>query len=209
MELRDVIAKNISSLRIAKGLTQLQLADILNYSDKAVSKWERGESVPDVFMLKRIADEFGVTVDYLLAEEHTQEIEAVKTVKRFIPTRTRVIVSFLSASLVWLIATLVFVFVSLFPSLDFPSWIFFICAIPITCIVILVFNSIWGRKRLNYLIISLLVWSLILAIYICILALSSHNVWMLFLLGVPAQLIIVLWSFFGSKKARESVGAED
>ena len=56
MELRGIIAKNICSLRTGAGLTQLQLAEILNYSDKAVSKWERGESVPDIFMLKRIAD---------------------------------------------------------------------------------------------------------------------------------------------------------
>ena len=59
-ELREIIAKNISDLRKKSGLTQIELAEKLNYSDKAVSKWERGDSVPDVGVLKQIADLFGV-----------------------------------------------------------------------------------------------------------------------------------------------------
>ena len=67
-ELKTVIAKNISELRRSAMMTQLDLAERLNYSDKAVSKWERAESVPDISVLKAIADIFGVSVDYLLRE---------------------------------------------------------------------------------------------------------------------------------------------
>ena len=70
-QLREILAKNLYELRVASGLTQLGFAEKLNYSDKAVSKWERAESAPDVFMLKRIADFFGVSVDYRLTEEHS------------------------------------------------------------------------------------------------------------------------------------------
>ena len=70
-DMRLIIANNIQSLRIRSGLTQLGLAEILNYSDKAISKWERAEALPDVTVLKRLADYFGVSVDYLLEEEHT------------------------------------------------------------------------------------------------------------------------------------------
>ena len=71
-DLREIVAKNICELRREANMTQLMLAEKLNYSDKAVSKWERGESVPDVFMLKTIADLFGVTVDYLLTDDHRE-----------------------------------------------------------------------------------------------------------------------------------------
>ena len=65
-ELRSIFAENVAALRRAAGMTQLQMAERLNYSDKAISKWERGESIPDVAMLKAVADLFSVPVDYLL-----------------------------------------------------------------------------------------------------------------------------------------------
>ncbi|MDD6251820.1 MAG: helix-turn-helix transcriptional regulator, partial [Oscillospiraceae bacterium] len=64
--IKAIVAKNITQLRLAKGMTQLELAEILNYSDKAVSKWERGDSIPDITVLTKIADMFGVTLDYLV-----------------------------------------------------------------------------------------------------------------------------------------------
>ena len=76
-DIRQNIGKNIVRLRNAAHMTQAEFAEQLNYTDKAVSKWERGESVPDIVILKKIADQFSVTVDYLL-EEHRPE-EAVKT----------------------------------------------------------------------------------------------------------------------------------
>ncbi len=69
-DLKPIIAKNIAELRKAASMTQIELATRLNYSDKAVSKWERGESIPDVGVLKEIADLFEVRVDYLLTEDH-------------------------------------------------------------------------------------------------------------------------------------------
>ena len=69
-DLKSIIAKNITDLRLKNGYTQIQLASILNYSDKAVSKWERAESIPDITVLKEIADLFNVTVDYLLNLDH-------------------------------------------------------------------------------------------------------------------------------------------
>ena len=55
-ELKDIIAHNLVAYRKAAGLTQAEIADKLNYSDKAVSKWERGEGMPDVAVLKTLAD---------------------------------------------------------------------------------------------------------------------------------------------------------
>ena len=201
MELREIIAKNLSSLRTGAGLTQLQLAEMLNYSDKAVSKWERADSVPDIFMLKRIADYFGVTVDYLLEEKHKVEQSSLTSVNIQSRNRTHAIISFLSAALVWLIATVVFVIVNIAaPDAIFSAWLAFIYAIPTSAIVLLVFNSIWGKKRLNYLIISILVWALLLSVYITGLVFAEANIWLVFILGIPAEIIIILWSVLGHRK---------
>ena len=62
-DIKQTIASNLSGYRKKAGLTQQQLADKLNYSDKAVSKWERAEAIPDVIVLKSIADIYGVKVD--------------------------------------------------------------------------------------------------------------------------------------------------
>ena len=192
-DLREIIAKNICELRTSAGMTQSRLAEVLNYSDKAVSKWERAESVPDVIVLKQIADLFGISVDYLLSAEHTHpraDVSAQRVIRR-----NRFIVSALSAMLVWLIATYAFIQMNISnPSSILPAWLTFIYALPISSVVILVFNSIWGRKKLNYLIITVTVWSVILSVYLTVLTAFGGNFWMMFLLGVPAQIIIVLWS---------------
>ena len=80
-DLKVTIAKNIQTLRKNTGLTQSGLAERLNYSDKAVSKWERGESLPDIAVLKEIADLFGVSVDYLLSDSHDLPEMALSTKK--------------------------------------------------------------------------------------------------------------------------------
>ena len=67
-ELKLIFASNLIRLRTAAGMTQAELGEQLNYSDKSISKWERGEAIPDAAVLKRMSEIFGVTVDYLLNE---------------------------------------------------------------------------------------------------------------------------------------------
>jgi transcriptional regulator with XRE-family HTH domain len=175
-------------------MTQLALAEVLNYSDKAVSKWERGESVPDIFMLKRIADYFGVSVDYLLESDHTETIEQTLEHRKSI-SRNRLIISILATSLAWLVATLAFVGMLIFtPEISLRPWLVFIYAIPISATVALVFNSIWGRRKINYLIISILVWSVLLSAFMSLIIIFGINIWPIFLLGIPGQIIIIIWS---------------
>ena len=171
-------------------MTQIDLAERLHYSDKAVSKWERGESIPDVGVLKEIADLFGVTVDYLLTEEHTAPREDVPAGRQ----HRRAVVTLLSVALVWLIATVVFVILGMvLPGLR-GEWLAFVYAVPVSAIVLLVFNSLWGRRRRNYGIVSVLVWGLLLSAF---LTYPRGMMWMIFLLGIPAQIIIWLWSRLG------------
>lgn len=190
-DLKPVIAKNIIDLRKSYNLTQAELAEKLNYSDKAVSKWERAESVPDVVVLKQIADIFNVTVDYLLKAEHTKKEDVSEAVKRQ-RNRNHLIITLLSTMLVFLIATIVFVVLGLyFGRIVQRQWMAYIYAVPVASIVLLVFNSIWGKRKLNYAIITVLLWSILLTIY---LSFIDYNIWLIFILGIPGQIIIILWS---------------
>ena len=63
--LRRTVSKNIAAYRKAHKDTQMDLAAKLNYSDKSISKWERGESLPDIYILTRIADLYGITAEQL------------------------------------------------------------------------------------------------------------------------------------------------
>ena len=200
-ELREIVAKNIYELRTAKKMTQFRLAEVLNYSDKAVSKWERAESIPDVTVLKQIADYFGVTVDYLLHEEHTASESRVHNITAAV-RRNRIIITMLATSLVWLVATLLFVIfdLTLKPQV-FRTWLLYVYSVPVSMIVLLVFNSMWGKRKINFLIISVLIWSTLASIYLSFFVMvpQYYGIWLVFMLGIPAQAIVFLWSGLRSR----------
>ena len=190
-ELKAIIAQNIVQLRRENGLTQVELAEKLNYSDKAVSKWERGESLPDISVLKQIADMFNVTVGYLLKSDHTAERELMARVSRR-KHRNRAIITGISIMLVWLVATVVFFILDASTRLGLDRLsICFSYAIPATMVVWLIFNTLWFNKRRNFLIVSFLMWSSLGAIF---LTLFDFSLWLMFIIGIPAQIIIFLWS---------------
>jgi len=190
---KRIIANNITELRKAVPLTQAELAEKLNYSDKAVSKWERGESVPDVIVLKQIADLFGVTVDYLLEEVHPLNA-TMQSVPRQLK-KNRLLVTGLSCMLTFLIATVVFVILNLLTETP-HIWLIYVYCVPICAIILIVFNSIWGIKKLNYLFITILMWSALASIYLTV---GAYSNWLIFIIGIPGQLIIWLWSGIKAK----------
>lgn len=181
-DLKYTLAGNLVALRKEKGLSQAEIAEEFGYSDKAVSKWERGESLPDIYVLKGIADFYGVTVDFLLSEKHDSSQRKSRVNKKTI--------IWLAVSLVWLIATLLFVVFNKTNALNGEEWLTFIYALPVSMVVLLVMNSIFGKKRLNYLIISLLIWFTFLTVYLTLL---RGNHWLIFIICVPAQVIVLLW----------------
>ena len=199
-DLKPVIAKNIAELRHANDTTQAELAEKLNYSDKAVSKWERGESVPDVMVLSEIADIFGVTVDYLLTEDHAPAVEIAENDMKII-TKNRVIITVMSLFLVLLISTFAFVIMNM--AMEFRYWHFisYLYALPVCSVILIVFNTVWFNTRFNFVYISLLMWSLLAALIVTFLACGT-NIVMLAVVGIPGQIIIIMWSQlkFTSKK---------
>jgi transcriptional regulator with XRE-family HTH domain len=192
------IGIKIRELRKKKGLSQEELATKLNVSNQAISKWERAESTPDITVLKTIADLFGVSVDYLIRSEHGADEEPVGDNREIIGyiKRRRTVVTIMSSLIVWVIATIVFIILDIVLDGTRAHFLCFAYAVPTGAIVWLVFNSIWHNRRMNYLIISIMMWSLLFAIHMSILA-GGINARQLYLLGIPGQIIIVLWSIIG------------
>lgn len=194
-DIKLAVAKNIAELRTANKMTQLELAERLNYSDKAVSKWEHGDSLPDLCVLAEIADIFGVSLDYLIKDEHTaEELPTVKSKYRY----SKSVITLVSVFAVWFVAMFGFVVLSLVLESSKNLWLSFIYAVPVTAVVWLVLNSVWFNIKRNYFIISLLMWSSLAAIQITFLVLGS-NIWLIYLLGIPGQIMIFLWSFMKKK----------
>ena len=196
-DLKQIIANNITALRKAKNLTQLEFAKELNYSDKAISKWERAESIPDVVVLKQIADLFGVTVDYLLNEHLADEKLIVVESKTNSNGLNKIPLSLLSACPIWIVSTIIFSLVSIFKGIY--VWYVFYISVPLTILMFLIFNSLWGNRRNNYIIVSFFVWSILACIYLCLI---KFNLWQLFILGIPAELAIILWSTLKFKRKK-------
>ena len=162
-DIRHIVAKNIAELRLLNNMTQMELAEKLNYSDKTISKWERADSSPDISVLVEIADLFGVTLDYLVTAEHTEKATASEREQR---KRTkensrynRRVIAYISESVGWFIAVLAYIITTLILRRTTFQWLYFVYALPVTMIVKLVFNSVWFNTRHNYFIISALVWS--------------------------------------------------
>ena len=189
------VASNLLKLRAAANMTQMELGQKINYTDKAVSKWERAESLPDVSVLKSIADLFGVTVDYLITSHDEWEQAPVKT--KELHFRPNAVISIVAIS-IFSVATLLFI---IFWLLESIYWQIFIYALPLVLLTALILNSVWNKGKDNFYIVSAVVISIIGAVY-CGFLQAGSNSWQLLLLSIPAELIVIL-SFHVKRKNKE------
>ena len=199
-KLKLQIGANISAYRKRAGLTQAGLAEKLNYSDKAISKWERGESVPDVITLIQLAEQYDITVNDLLVDPNalpgnpnTLEKAMTKVSEKALKKKAdKSIILKLSSLLVWFVALFFYVALSSFDIGESWNWVFFFYAIPANCIVLLSLRSAWHDFRWNKLLISGIVWGSLLSIYVTGTFWGRH-LWKIFLLGILGQIAIFLW----------------
>lgn len=196
LNIKQNIAKNIATLRTRDKLTQAELAERLNYSDKAISKWERAESIPDITILKKIADMFGVTVDYIISDGQTCEVPKASAEKK-----NHDLITGVSVCGVWVLATAIFAMICIISGSLRNAWLVFPAALPVCAILLTVFNSVWGtRKRFfNQIYVSLLVWSILVFTYLAVLMLARQNYWAIFFIGIPAQVVVFLGHKIGAK----------
>jgi len=197
-ELKAAFASNLIRLRTEAGMTQSELGEKLHYSDKAVSKWERAESVPDAFVLTEIGRIFGISVDDLLrSHDKWQPPPTLRSEKE---TFSRLFIILCSIAAIWTLCVVEFVVV--WVVLDTLQWVVFIAALPLSLIVLLVFNSVWYHGKHNMYIVMLLVLSLVLLIYVVLL---RFHIWQVFLILIPAELVVFLaFQISKPRKKRDS-----
>lgn len=187
-----VIGTNIKELRKANKLTQSELAEKLNYSNKAISRWESGEVIPDVITLNKICEVFNIPLSQIFETNVTE-----KKVRRNYKLQigNKLAISLLAIIMVWFIATIGFVYAKIIFDINF--WKIFIYAVPTSAVIGIIFNSIWGNKTLNFILISILIWTCLASVFI---ALINYQIWPIFLVGIPMQIAVILWSNITSTK---------
>ncbi len=187
---KKIVANNLVKYRKGANLTQIELAEKLNYSDKAVSKWERGENVPDAYVLKLLAELYGISIDDFFADGKQKNEKLPFSLKRAFKNK-HVIITLLSAGLVWLLASIAFVILE-FTKLNNYSYLAFIYAIPVSSIVCLVLSSIWAKKWVSGIFATITIWTIFLSIFLSI---QVNNLWLIFIIAIPIQILVILWYF--------------
>lgn len=187
-QFKTLVAKNLTNYRKINNLTQLDLAEKLSYSDKAISKWERGESLPDLYTLGKIADLYGITINDLVYEK--QEIIKPKTVKK----ANHLFVTLLSGILVWFIATLTFVTFMVVPATsNNPNWLAFVVAIPVFFIVLTVFAYLWYKNTFRCICVSGIVWGVVITLQIILYLNDLKNNSLIYIIAGVFQVLVILW----------------
>lgn len=184
-KIRENFARNLTFYRKAAGKTQLELANELNYSDKSVSKWERGEGLPDLEVTAQIAQTLGVNVSDLIAD---------KVKRRILITRNKALITCLSVGVVWLVAAILFFILQLLLP-NASSWLVFVYALPVSSVVAIVFSSIWWKRIHILLSVSFLIWSA--ALCIC-LSVNHQKIFLIFIIAAILELMSLL-AFFIKK----------
>ncbi len=194
-ELKLVVASNLIKLRQAAGMTQAELGEKLNYSDKTVSKWERGESIPDAYVLTRLAEIYGLTVDELLRSNSDWKPmdEKGPASERTFSSNVVTLVAIVG---IWTMA--VIMFVVCWVAMDQVIWQIFASAVPVTLVTWLVLNSVWNGGRHNMLIVMALVAAIVTLVFLLLL---RWNPWQLFLILIPAELLVFLCFHIRRRKA--------
>ncbi len=192
-ELKETIAKNLVELRTQAHLTQLQLAEMLNYSDKAVSKWERGEAMPDLRVLIKLAQIYNITVDDIITSSTVEKI-----VKPKLNTGTkRILIAALSVGLVWFIATVVFMIFYFIPATAAYAYLTYIVAPFVSAVVLTTFSAKWGNRLTNAIACSLILWTFVLIFHIFVKTFTEFDkIYFLYIVASVFEILIILWFIF-------------
>ena len=191
--LEQIIADNLVYYRKASGLTQLEVAEKFNYSDKSISKWERAEGMPDILVLKALADFYDIRVDDFFKEEKAK-IKMTRKSKRWF-------IFGLSETLVWLVFGIFFTVFSIFLRDVFAWWLLFVYAAAASAILAVVWAGIYHKRLYQLIATSCIVWTTIASVYLTALMVqlrngaANPNLWLLFLIGVPLEVLAILWYF--------------
>lgn len=199
-ELKIAVGGNIARLRRERAMTQADLAERINYSDKAVSKWERGESLPDVLTLLNLAKVLDTDLNTLggcavqAGETESAPEPSPEPVQKKEKRRRRAdrgVIQKLSSILVWVVALFLYMVLDSFGVKNL--WLLFVMAVPANAIVLLSLRSAWRLYGLNRILISVIMWGVLLSVYLLLLVTTGVNVWRILPMGLLGQAAIILW----------------
>lgn len=186
-DLNKIIAKNMVEYRKRANITQSELAARINYSDKSISKWERGEGVPDIHILKQLADFYDITVNDFLKPGKPRRIRSANK-------RLKLTIALLAIGLVFFIATLTYAAFRIFvPALTEVAWLTFIAALPVAALISMILCWVWKNTILTFVSASVVLWTLSLCLFLTVPVLG---VWFSFLPAVALQIILILLMLF-------------
>lgn len=193
LKFRKNVAANIARCRKAAGMTQGALAEKLNYSDKSVSKWERAEGMPDAYVLYRMAELFGVSVDELINGN-----AAARGAKK--KDNKKVIITVLAVCIVWLVAAVIYFAFGLLPFSIDKSWLCFVFAVLVSFIVLTVFTCLWFNMAARAVSVSGIVWGA----FSCLIAtFNPRKMLPLIIVASILQLMTVLWFYMRHRSAEK------
>lgn len=195
MELEKIVAANITELRKSRRMTQLELAEKLNYSDKTISKWERGEGLPDLKTICRMAELFDVSIDYFVTEGAAEDFKSY-----FAPREERgyhIVISLLGAACIWIAAAVIYAYTLSYRGRN--VWTIFTWAVPLSVALLYRLNLKWGKIKYEIIFTSIFCWTLLAAIFLQFL---KYNIWPIFLVGIPVQMALILFMILRTKYHR-------
>jgi transcriptional regulator with XRE-family HTH domain len=177
-------------------MTQAELAERIKYSDKSISKWERGSGVPDIFVLSLLAEIYNVTVNDLISENAPLPPPLASDI-----IKKRIIIMLLSVGLAWLTATVTYTVLRIaVPGFSY-AWSCFVLAIPISCIICVVFCALWWSILFQFLSVSALVWAVATSVYILV---PLYSIYLIFAVSAVMQVLVLLW-YMMKKPARRHI----
>lgn len=186
-DIKKIVAKNLANLRKNKKITQTELAEQFGYSDKAISKWENGDTLPDIQTLYQLCEFYNVTLDFLVNEQSFEDkIKYINHLNKKIIINNSLI-ELLYCSFVWVLAVIIYVYLFTFSFINY--WQIFIWALPGTSIVMLFFTKVWKNKLYTFIVRSIFFWTLITACYVQFI---EYNIWPLYFLMIPVQIALIL-----------------
>ncbi|MCL2540749.1 MAG: helix-turn-helix domain-containing protein [Firmicutes bacterium] len=190
----QVIAANLIAFRKNAGLTQAELAEKVNYSDKAISKWERGESLPGVLVFKQLAELYKTSVDNILCSTKNEKPRYLPK-----PNSKKYIITLLSVGLVWLVFLIVFTVLALIWGEPASFGIYLFWGLPVSGIVMTALSGVFKMRLEFYVSLSFLTWMIALCLF---LTFTTPNNFLVFIIAAVFQVLVGLWFLLMRKRRK-------
>ena len=187
--LKEIVSKNIINLRKANNLTQLELAKKINYSDKAISRWEKGEVLPDVEIIQTLSIVFNVPMSAIL--ENQDDNKKIKLTK---PTKQDILSQIFIICEIWTIISVIYAYLNISKGMNL--WQLFTWGVPATALILFVLSNKRKNNILSFTYGTILNWSAITCLFLQMLTSSP---WYIFLLGIPVQGMLIVRYLFNHK----------